>query len=277
LAVCLTGNVSSQENKRPLTDRYELHTDYYQNGTLKSQTVAHCTVRAVDSAGVNWMQIKWTSQIVITGQDTLDQSADATSVAPYRISLDPKGSLHLPKLEVASMTGAITDFNTFFVPLHPKSGYHRLIKKADAFTSDQPVKGNFANGKTILKGEDCILISSKLVSVKDGLKTIQTSFLPPQTSCLTYYHTDMQTPVVADTINNIQMIMASNAAGYMVQYGRERFTITATLHAKTSSLVQAFMTNDLRMKLKLQCDSSGQNCATEMPWHIYRELRLKKL
>jgi hypothetical protein len=257
---------------------YELTTEYYQNRQWKSRTVSVCelTVRT-DSLGIPYESLQWLSQKVITASDTSDESAIALRVDPYLISLHSGGSLLLPAITEPRMTGAITDFNTFYVAIHEKAGMRRLRKPGDQYELPTPVKGNFGNGKTILKGEDCISISSTLKEVKGRQVVIQTNFHPPKQSCLNYYLPAFSKNVSGDTINNIQMIMAAGGGQVNLQFGKESFEVTSHVNIADGMLTEAVMANDLMLRLKVNCNESLQDCQTELPWHIYRSVRLRLL
>jgi len=258
--------------------RYEMTTEYYQNREWKSRAVAVCELTVkTDSAGIPYESVQWLSQKNITAKDTTDESSMVLRVKPYRISLHPKGPLELPVITEPGMTGTITDFHTFYVAIHHKTGIGRLRKKGDAYQLPTPVKGNFGNGRTILKGEDCIAISGRLMDVNATQALVQTDFLPPQQSCLDYYLPAFDQPVSGDTLNNIQMIMAAGNGKVNLQYGKERFDIISRINITDGMLLEANMTNELQLRLKVNCNDSLQDCQAELPWQIYRTIRLKLL
>lgn len=258
--------------------RYELTTEYYQNREWKSRTIAVCELTVqTDSPGIPYESVQWLSQKIITARDTTDESSMALRVKPYHISLHPKGPLELPVITEPGMTGTITDFHTFYVAIHQKTVIGRLQKKGDTYQLPTPVKGNFGNGKTILKGEDCITISGSLVDINATQAVIQTDFLPPQQPCLDYYLPAFDQPVAGDTLNNIQMIMTAGSGKVNLQYGKERFGIISRLRLADGMLVEADMTNELQLRLKVNCNDSLQDCQAELPWQIYRTIRLKLL
>jgi hypothetical protein len=231
-----------------------------------------------DSTGVPYDEIRWISKKVVTDKDTLDQTKVTGTVKPYRISLDGKGRIDLPKIEVAEMTEPIQDFNTFFVAVSPQiSGIARLQKEGDSSSVDQPVKADFSNGTSILKGEDCLSISSKLLkSTKDAVQ-LYTAFLAPKQSCLSYLLSDMKMPVVEDTLNNFQMLAPSGKDLYNVSYGREYFFIETTIKKEDGKIVKSEMENYLNLKIKVNCNSEYKNCQIEVPFSEKRMLTLELL
>jgi hypothetical protein len=87
----------------------------------------------------------------------------------------------------------------------------------------------------------------------------------------------MNTPVVADTINNFQMVMPTGPEQYIVQYGREYFYINSTVRKKDGKIINATMFNKLNLKLKINCNKEYKNCQFEMPFSEQRNLRLELL
>ncbi|MGN7722541.1 hypothetical protein [Chitinophaga sp. 22620] len=258
------------------TYRYRMVTDYHQNGQWKSTTTAICELKVVkDSAGIPYDEIRWLSQRTISAKDTTDGSAEALAVKPYRISLHPSGSLHIPPIGQPGMTGAITDFNTFFVAVSHQSGAGKLLKKGDSINKASPVTGDFSNGKTILKGQDCLQIIAQMTASNARSVEIKTSFLPPAQTCLQYFADDLAVPVAGDTVNNFQMVMPAGPGQYIVQAGREYFIIHSTVRKKDGKISSAVMVNDLKLRMKINCGENYTGCQREMPWNIYRQVRLE--
>jgi len=259
-------------------DRYRMTTDVVHNGKWQSTIIAVCELQVKkDSKGIPYDEVHWISKKVITEKDTIDKSDEAKKVTPYRISLHPEGELNLPKLDIADMTGEITDFNTFFVAISPKLGIGKLKKEGDTYIQKEPVKGDFANGKDILLGNDCIAVTLTLTGNTNDNILLQTLFMPPKDTCLHYLTDDLRQPVIADTINNFQMVRSFANNRVNVLYGRENFVIKSTVRKKDGKLTQANMTNNLVLKIRLACDDQYNNCQGTMPFTIYRTLQLERL
>jgi hypothetical protein len=257
--------------------RYRLTTDVSHNGKWQSTIIAVCELQVVtDSLGIPCDEVHWISKKVITAKDTTDETAEALQVKPYRISLHAKGQINLPKLEIAGMTGEITDFHTFFVAISPKLGINDLMKKSDVHVQKEFVRGDFANGKDIIKGNDCLAVQLKLTDVNKENALIETSFLPPADTCLTYLTTDMNKPVAGDTINNFQMVKPLNNR-FNVLYGKEDFIINSIMQKKDGKIKEATMVNHLNLKVKVLCDDQYTNCQATMPFTILRNLKLELL
>ncbi len=261
------------------TYRYSITMSESHGGVWAFTSVAVCELKVVsDSAGVPYDEIRWISKKNFTPKDTTDVTSQALLVKPYRISLDGRGRLDMPKIDVTEMTEPIQDFNTFFVAVSPELGHIDQLKKTgDTMVMEKPITANFANGTNMLKGEDCLNISARLLYDDNGAVQVYTAFMPPVQPCLTYVSADMATPVVTDTLNNFQMVTPAGNNTYNVNYGREYFYITSTIQKATGKILHAEMLNQLNLKVKVNCDNDYKNCQVEVPFAEQRVLAIKLL
>jgi hypothetical protein len=260
------------------TYRYKLTMEELHEGKWDHTNISICELRVIkDSSGIPYDEVHWIFRQTIYAKDTIDVTKAALSVKPYLISLDPKGKLDLPKIEIPDMTEPIQDFNTFFVAVSPEVGATRLNKKGDSIMSKEPVIGDFANGPTILKGEDCIGLSVKMTDITKNRVMLHTSFSPPSRACLSFLTSDMNIPVVTDTINNFQMVIQTGPEQYMIQYGREYFYINSTVQKSDGKIISATMFNELNLKLKINCNKEYKSCQLETPFSEQRNLILESL
>jgi hypothetical protein len=258
------------------TYRYKLTTEEWHSGKWDHTSIVICELKVIkDSMGIPYDEVRWISKKMMTPKDTVDATKSALTVKPYRISLDPRGRIDIPRIEVPEMTGAIEDFNTFFVAISPLVGVSKLIKKGDSVLAKDPITADFSNGSTILKGQDCIGLSIKLTELTKSRAILYTPFFPPSKPCLNFLTPDMNTPVVADTINNFQMVMQTGNEQYLVQYGREFFYINSTVRRSDGKIITATMFNILNLKQKINCDKEYKNCQFEMPFSEQRNLKLE--
>lgn len=206
--------------------RYRLTTEQLYNGKWNSTSVVELELKVVaDSAGHPADEVRSISKLVYTPKDTTVANAEALSVKPYQISLHTEGKLEIPKIEVPGMTGPITDFITFFVAISPASRITTLEKAGDSLIRQETARGNFANGKTILVGDDCLAIKAYITGITQKEVFIRTAFLPPAATCLTFLLEDMNKPVTRGVLNNFQMVQPAGVDKFNVQYGNEEFTI----------------------------------------------------
>ena len=271
-------DVFGRRYKAGETSRYRLTTEEIQNGNGASITTVVCELKVVyDSTGIPYEEIHWLSKKKVTTKDTTDETKDALTVKPYRISLDPAGRIDLPKIEVPAMTGAVEDFNTFFVAISPLIGATQLKSAGDTFEVKKPIKADFSNGTTILNGEDCFTVFMKMTGNTKSTVMLHTAFMPTAQPCLTYLLDEMNKPVINDTANNFQMVMPLGNDKYNVQYGREMFYINSTVRKRDGKITFAEMNNTLTLHLKVFCDKNYSNCQADVPFTEQRNLKLELL
>jgi hypothetical protein len=258
--------------------RYKLTMTEYHNSELQFTNVSVCELKVIDSAGVFYDQVRWISKKVMKPKDTVDQTSSAILVKPYYISLDGRGRIDLPKIEVSELTEPIQDFNTFFVAVSPQIGSISQLKKTgDSISMKDPVKADFSNATFLLKGEDCLSIRAKLVNTTSTEAFLYTSFMAPDQPCLTYIIGDMNTPVADKTVNNFQMVSPSGKDLFNVNYGREYFYINSTIRKADGKIVSAAMYNQLNLKIKVNCNAQYNNCQIVVPFAEQRKLTLELL
>jgi hypothetical protein len=258
--------------------RYKITMSEYHNGEFAFTNVAVCELKVVYVAGVPYDEVHWLSKKLITAKDTTDQTAKAILVKPYRISLSGKGRIDLPRIDIAEMTEPIQDFNTFFVGVSPLiQGMDKIKNSGDSTTTKDPIIADFSNGTFILKGQDCLDITMKLVNTTKTEAILYTSFAPPKHNKLAYLLPDMNTPVFEHIPNNFQMVAPAGKDLFMVNYGREYFYINSTVRKLDGKIVKADMFNQLNLKIKVNCNSEYKNCQVEIPFAEQRKLTLELL
>jgi hypothetical protein len=95
---------------------------------------------------------------------------------------------------------------------------------------------------------------------------LQTAFLPPSKPCFSYLTGEMNTPIIADTLNNFQMSMPAGDGKVNLQYGREFFYINSHISKADGKIENAEQYNALSLKMKINCDSSYRNCQAVIPF-----------
>ena len=260
------------------TYRYKMILNEYHNGALDFTNIAVCELKVVDSAGVFYDEVRWISKKVIRAKDSTDQTQAAMQVKPYRISLSGKGRIDMPKIDVPDMTEPIQDFNTFFVGASPLiQGMDRLKQAGDSVSTPTPAIGDFSNGAFIIKGQDCLHIMMRLVSVTNDDAVLYTLFMPPPHTTLTYISNDMTTPVVGTLPNTFQMVSPAGKDLFNVNYGREYFYINTTIRKTDGKIVKADMYNHLNLKVRVNCDKDYKNWQVEVPFEEERKLTVELL
>lgn len=257
------------------TKRYQLTTTERHNGQLQPITIALCEMTSgLDAAGVPYEVIKWVNFRTIKGTDTIDNHELALTVKPYRISLHPKGKLTLPEIDVPGMAQSISDLHMFCFTIGPYMGLSMLKKPGDRFYLPMQVAADLANGSSIIAGRRCLTANNSLTAISNGILHVKSELRPPKVPCLRFLLNDMNSPVVRDTVNNLQMVRPAAAGRVNVLWGREYFNINNSIDQSTGILLKSVMLNDLRLKIKTACDAAYQHCQREVPLWIERKLTL---
>lgn len=258
--------------------RYRLTMDEYHDGKWNSKLISVCELKTfVDSSGIPYDEVRWTSKKTFTAKDTVDGTKEALAVKAFRLSSAPGGTMKIPKIEIPGMTEPIQDLITFFVAVSPQLGTTELKKKGDSIINKDLVKADFSNGHPIILGDDCFQVTKQLVDVTKKKLQIKVSFLPPAQSCFNYILDEIKQPVVKDVANNFQMLQETGNDKLNVQWGLEKFIINSSNRRSDGKIVNATMSNTLNLKLKINCNKEYKDCQGEVIFLMQRNLRLELL
>jgi len=184
----------------------------------------------------------------------------------------------MPKMDaVPDMTEPIEDFHTFFVAVSPLLGAYALKKPGDSIVLGQSIRGDFANGANIIRGEDCLKVSLRMIEETNKYVKIYSGFLPGTKSCFSFIMPEMNTPVIKDTANNFQEVMQTGRDTYTVQYGREMFYIISTIRKEDGKIIRAELFNTLNLLTRPNCSSTYSNCSPARPYSEQRNIVLELL
>lgn len=262
------------------TYRYRLTLKEYHDDKLALTSTSVCELKVIaDDKSIPYDEIRWLSKkISYDKQKPIDDSEKALKVKPYRISLDTRGTVNMPKIEIWEMTEAIEDFNTFFVAVGSMfPGMDELTNKGDSLTMGFPIVADFSNGVSILKGQDAFIMRFKVEEITKENFILKTLFLPPAKAGFNFLTVDMNSPVVPGTINNFQMVAPAGNGLLNVQYGREYFTITNTIRKSDGKILRGEMFNYVNTILLSGCDKDYQNPTSVKPYSERRILTLELL
>jgi hypothetical protein len=266
--------IKSREYKKGNHFRYRLTTESFRNNQPDVKTVSISQHIIVEDSGRLAEEVKWIDKTVVE-KDTLHLDSIAQKVPAYRISLLPGGNLQLPPLFIPEMTGEITDLNTFYVAISPALHIQRLGPNHLSL-KDSLLKGNFADGREIIKGEDCIQVKQKLLVKEKEITMIETSFLPPYYTCITPF-IDTIGKDMFEVPCNFQMVRKGAADKVNLLWGTEKFIITSTLNNRSGQLVKAEMINLLDLRMRFNSSDDLKTYDAEIPLTIKRILRLELL
>jgi hypothetical protein len=196
---------------------------------------------------------------------------------PYRISLHPNGGIRLPTLEVPSMTGMLTDLNTFFVAISPRVGIEKVNKIGESYVNPTLLYGDWSNAGTTSLGQDCTQLKITLSALSTGLVTFQSDFLPPSENNMKFNKNWMIPPVTPGTANNFQMLKSNPDGTLSALWGNERYTVITKIDRSSGRILSAIMENDLKLKMRNGCDRELDSCGAELPVVMHRDVLLESI
>ncbi|HET6995008.1 MAG TPA: hypothetical protein VFI06_08495 [Chitinophagaceae bacterium] len=270
----LSQSIKFRQYKKGEHFQYQLTTESFRNNQPDSKTISISHHTIVDDSGRLAEEIKWISKKSV-GKETAQLDSTAQKVPPYKISLQPGGRLKIPALTIPEMTGEITDLNTFYVAVSPALHIHKLDPGHLSFI-DSVLKGNFADGKQIINGEDCIQVKQRLLIKDKKTTTVETSFLPPFYTGITPY-IDTIGKQSFEVPNNFQMVRKGAGDKVNLLWGVEKFIITSTIDNRTGMILQAEMINLLNLRMRYNASADLSTYDGEIPLTIKRVLHLELL
>lgn len=273
-ACCICQKVAYRQYKPGESWQFRLTTEVYRNNNYSGKSVSVSEHTVIRDSGIPGEEIRWLSKIHYNTKDTVSADSIAQQVKPYRISLSPKGKVPLPSLTDAEMVGDITDLNTFLVAISPALKAQELSQSKKQLSIKEHRQGDFADGIRILYGKDCLEISQELVKTTKEFSIIRTDFTPPATLCLDPL-ADTVGKKIFDHPNNFQMIQKGAGDKVNFFWGVETFTITTKLDNKTGQIIDATMSNTLRLRMRYNSTADFKAYDAEMPFTIQRNLKLE--
>jgi hypothetical protein len=200
---------------------------------------------------------------------------EAEKVPPYEISLDEQGRVSLPKLTVPTMVGMVTDLNTFMVAVSPRVGVQMLRRLGDSHTHSELLRGDFANGRTIVLGQDCTELTLTLVGLTPEVARIESRFAVPVRECIAFREAWMARQ--GSVSSNFQMIRKPSDAAFDVFWGTEGFTIVSEVRRRDGQVLRATMDNVLDLTMRMGCDAVLGACRGDYPVRTHRVVTLELL
>lgn len=172
------------------------------------------------------------------------------------------------------MIGMMTDLNTFYVGVSKVVGIDKVGKVGDVFENPEFMRGNWADGSTVVLGQDCTQVSTTLEKLTEYHAQIHSVFNAPQISCLTFSKSWMIPSVKEGFANNFQQVR-KNGSSFDVMWGLEEFTIQSKVNSETGILLNGTMDNTLTLKVKVGCNSDWESCQIEIPLVIQRTVSIE--
>lgn len=246
--------VNAQEASRavsPLVRRYVEgeRTTYHMTGSnkdvhrdLRYEADATCTVKK-NADGVFVDDFEWTRLVVNKTAIELPKGKDAIHQV---LSRDPAFKLSIPDLSKVPpmMIGPITDLLTFYADLQLAVRDQKLIKQGDHFYFAHGAPASWADGATVVVGEDSIDFDVTLAKIDAQAGTASTvvRHVPPKKPQIRKV-ADWTSVPVADTENNWIEVVKIGADSYLGQVGKETFDVELRTRLSDGHLISAKLDN----------------------------------
>jgi hypothetical protein len=271
---CYTDYHYSRNYKLNDTYSYKLTTFSQRGNSKQTKSVAFSKHTIINNSnGIPSERIEWTKYVNEDSDITTDSVIQR--IQPYEISLHPKGSVDLPAIFDPSVTGIVTDLNTFLVCLSAHTGIDKLSKIGDTYTDPETLVGDFSDSQSILFGKDCLELTHALLAIKNDTVIFESKFLPPKNDkCGQIAYNNK---VEFEDGENFNMIRKSGKDEILFFKGVEDFSIISKVNKQSGKLLYAEMTNNLYLKMKLNCTSDLDSCSQEYPFNIKRKVILELL
>lgn len=255
--------------------QYRVTSKSERNGKPDGEATAvsrHTVVVPPD--GVPFERIGWTEYVTRDASGQQTPRADAERVPPYAISLDAQGRVDLPKVTVPAMIGMVTDLNTFMVAVSPRVGVQALRNVRDRHTHPDLLRGDFADGRQIVLGQDCTELTLTLVGLTPDVARIESRFAVPMRACLVMRPWVTTRGPIA---SNFHMVMNPSGDVFDGFWGTEVFTIVSDVRRSDGQILKATMDNALDLTMKMGCDVAFAVCKGNVPVKSHRVVTLERL
>jgi len=243
-------------------------------------------VVTTDSAGRFVERFAW-SHVALDGGSPVDIDS---VLARQEVSLSPEVTPRPPDLRRMDprLIAPALDFLTFYVDLWlamrqglVRSGDHRYLAMG--------AKGSWADGRTIVVGEDGIDFDITLVSLDSasGVARLTVRHVPPAGPAITLPAAWMTTPVDQNTSaaadpprpnNWVQVAKATSdgVVSYTAGVGRETFDVALTVAIADGRLIAATMDNPVDVLERTCGDSALTQCGEATRYRIHRRIELRQ-
>ena len=206
-------------------------------------------------------------------EDLIDGSEFARAQPPHRLSLYGDGDISLPPISDAAVTGAITDLITFWAGLSLMLDQDALHAEGDVFHRPEAVTGDWADGRSVIYGEDCTIVTMTLVELERRQVRLKLEFLAPETACLEFPNAVFNTPVREGQLNNFSQIRQDDT-GFAPMWGLETYTVEVPVDRASGRLKHGRLTNTLDLQMAGGCDEALEACQYQMSFLIERTVSI---
>jgi len=246
-------------------DEWSYRMEGVNNGDRYALTIAGAVRQRTDGHSID--ELTWPGPQDLRQVITLDGTA-----GPFLPADVAAGIAKAPRL-----VGPFTDMLTFYADLYLAMHQDGLQKAGDHVLVANPQTGSWADGRTVIVGEDHVdfdLTLSAVDSTADSA-TLIAKHIPPPTPKI-HLPADWMRPAIADTPNNFVEVKKT-ASGYNASIGKETFDVTLRVRLSDGLLLDAIMDNPVRTIDRQCADPLLSSCGAAQEGRVFRHVELKIL
>jgi len=194
------------------------------------------------------------------------------------VTLEGGAPFEMPDLSKApGLIGPVTDVMTFYADLFLAMHQGALRAAGDRFYFANPATASWADGTTVVLGEDHIDFDIRLTTVDTAanVATLLVEHVPPAAPKIRLPADWMRAPV-ADTPNNWVQVRKT-AAGVVAAVGKETFDVTLNVDIASGKILSAKMENPVTKITRTCADDALTQCGETETTPTLRRIELSLL
>jgi hypothetical protein len=254
-------------------DRVQYLMKGQNDGSIYEVRITAMTKKAGDGRFVE--EFAW-SDLVVNGAP---RALAATSQA-FRLAVTLEGGVpfEMPDLsKTPGLIGPVTDIMTFYADLFLAMHQGALRKAGDHFYFANPITSSWADGTTVVLGEDHFDFDITLTAVDTAsdVATLLIKHVPPPTPKIRL-PADWMRARIAETPNN-WVEVRKTATGFVASVGKETFDVTLDVAMSTGKILSGKMENPVTKVTRACADTSLTRCDDAEASPILRRIELSLL
>jgi hypothetical protein len=198
----------------------------------------------------------------------------------FRLAVTTDGVMPfaLPDLSKAEgLIAPVTDAMTFYADLFIARHQSALRQPGDRATYHNPIVASWADGRTVLVGEDHVDFEIAVGDVDrtSGVAVLLIRHVPPAAPAIRLNADWMRAPV-ADTPNNWVMV-SKNGNGYTASVGNETFDVELRVAIADGRLLYATLHNPVTAITRECADQTLTQCGPPRPSPVLRHVTMSRV
>jgi len=204
----------------------------------------------------------------------------SSAAQQFRLAVTTEGVMPfaLPDLSKAEgLIAPVTDAMTFYVDLFLARHQGGLRQPGDRATYHNPTVASWADGRTVLVGEDHVDFEIVVGDVDRaaGVAVLLIKHVPPAAPAIRLNADWMRAPV-ANTPNNWVMV-SKNGNGYTASVGKETFDVELRVAIADGRLLSATLHNPVTAITRECADQTLMQCGPAHPSPVLRRVTMSRV